>query len=569
MNLDKKPLALLVACTLAASAHAGEKEELLKLKNTTVNLIDILVQQGIIDKAKAEAMIRDAESKASEEVKQQMQAEKASVTTSVKTQGKSKTSQEPVRVTYVPDFVKDEIRQEVRQELRDDVVKEVKAHAKEEKWGIPAALPDWVNRIHWSGDARLRYEDDFFGPDNQENSYFDWPKINRQGGMTKVDDPFRNTTVDRIRYRMRLRLGMEADVAEGLKAGLRLTTSNDRSPISSNQTLGQYGQQYEVALDRAYLQYDYLDSKGTNWLSLSGGRFANPWLSSDNLYYSDVSFEGFSGTFHLPFGGTASDPTKGANVPQQINMGVSKPNEVFMTLGYFPLQEVELSSRDKWMWGGQTGLDWVFMDDVRFRGGVGYYDYNNIQALPNTLGSRKNDWSAPTFFTKGNSLARISNDGDINQEPRLVGLASDFNIVDAMFNVDYRAIGTTHILLTGNYSRNLGFNQNQILHRTGENIAPRVDAWQVRMDVGNPDIRKFADWNVWLAYKYLERDSVLDAYTDSNFHLGGTDAKGWHLSGSYGLARNTWVNVRWLAAKAISGPTFDSDILLVDLNSRF
>ena len=336
-----------------------------------------------------------------------------------------------------------------------------------------------------------------------------------------------------------------------------------------NQTLGQYGQQYQVALDRVYLQYNYVDSAGTNWLTASAGRFANPWLSSDNLYYSDVSFEGFSGTLHLPFGGKAADPSPGANAPQQINMGLSKPNEIFMTLGYFPLQEVELSSRDKWMWGGQTGLDWVFMDDMRLRTGVAYYDYNNIQALPNSLGSRVNDWSAPVYFSKGNSLARISNDGDTSQEPRLVGLASDFNIIDAMFNLDYRVMGSTHVLLTGNYSRNLGFNQAQILHRTGENVAPRVDAWQVRLDVGNPDIRKFADWNIWLAYKYLERDAVLDAYTDSNFHLGGTDTRGWHLSGSYGLARNTWVNVRWLAAKAISGPTLDTDVLLVDLNSRF
>ncbi|MGI9213120.1 MAG: putative porin, partial [Methylococcaceae bacterium] len=475
----------------------------------------------------------------------------------------------PVRVTYIPDFVKDEIRQEVRKELRDDVVADVKAHAKEEKWGIPAALPDWVSRIRWSGDLRLRFEDNFYSSDNQAESYFDWPRINSQGGITRVDDPFRNTTVDRIRYRARARLAMEADVSNSIKAGLRINTSNDRSPVSLNQTLGQYGRTYEVTLDRVFLQNDYRDTQGRDWLTLSGGRFANPWLSTDNLFYTDVSFEGFSGTMHLPFGGSHSDPVNGALPPQQISTGLSKPNEVFMTLGYFPLQEIELTSKDKWMWGGQTGLDWVFMDDVRMRGGVGYYNYSNIQALPNSLGSRLNDWSAPVFFNKGNSLARISNDGDVNQEPRLVGLASDFNIIDAVVNFDYRAIGSTHVLFTGNYSRNLGFDQQQILRRTGENISPQVNAWQVRLDVGNPDIRKFGDWNVWLAYKYLERDSVLDAFTDSNFHLGGTDAKGWHLSGSYGLAKNTWMNVRWLATKAISGPTFDSDVLLVDLNSRF
>jgi hypothetical protein len=571
MNLDKYKLLLLLSCGMAVSAHAGEREEVLKLRNTTVNLIDMLVQQGIIDKNKAEAMIRDAEVKASEEAKRQIEDEKQAVNASVKAQGKGKSTHDPVRVTYVPDFVKDEIRQEVRHELRDDVVREVKAQARVEKWGVPAALPDWINRIHWSGDLRLRFEDQLFGSDNVAESYYDWPRINRSGGLNAPGlDPFRNTTIDRIRYRMRLRLGMDADIGDGLKAGLRLATSNDRSPISINQTLGQNGQQYELALDRAFLQYDYIDGKGYHWLNLFGGRFANPFLSSDNLYDQDMSFEGFSGTVHLPLGsGQQAHKTPPPAGRQQINMGLSNPNEVYMTLGFFPMQEVELSSSDKWMWGGQTGFDWVFMDDVRIRTGISYYDYDNIQALPNALGSRRNDWSAPQFFTKGNSLARISNDGDISVEPRLVGLASDFNIVDAMVNLDYRAMGTTHVMLTGNYSHNLGFDQTRILRRTGENISPRVNAWQVRLDVGHPEMRKFADWNIWLAYKYIERDAVLDAYTDSNFHLSGTDAKGWFLSGSYGLATNTWLNVRWLSSKAIDGPVFDADVLLVDLNSRF
>jgi hypothetical protein len=566
MNLDRKPLALLAACALASPAGAGEKEELLKLRNTTINLIDILVQQGIIDKDKADRMVKDAEAKASEEAKEQLRAE------SREAAGRDKAEQVPpgtVRVTYVPDFVKDEIRQDVRKELRDEVVKEVKAQAKEEKWGIPAALPDWVSRIKWSGDLRLRYEDDFYGADNQENSYFDWPRINRAGGITRVDDPFRNTTVDRIRYRMRLRLGMDAQITDGLKAGVRVTTSNDRSPIAIDQTLGQYGQQYEVVLDRAFLQYDYVDGKGRNWLNLWGGRFANPWLSSDNVWDDDLNMEGFVGSFHLPFGSSEGYKAPNTNIRQQVNAGVSKPNQLFLTLGYAPLQEVEFTSHDKSMWGGQAGLDWVFMDDTRLRAGVAYYDFKNVQALPNALGSRKNDWTAPQFFTKGNSLVRISNDGDLSVEPRLMGLASDFNIVDAVATLDYGGFGSTILSLTGNYSKNIGFDRDQILRRTGRNLAPRTTAWQVRFNVGSPEMNKFADWNLWLAYKYLERDSVLDAYTDSNFHLAGTDAKGWVFGANYGLAKNTWLNVRWMSSQAIDDPPLDIDVLLVDLNARF
>jgi hypothetical protein len=578
MKADRTPLAVLVSCVLATSVAAAdgnnEKEELLKLRNTTLNLIDLLVQQGILDKQKAGDMIKQAEKKASEEARAEARKE-ARESAEPKLQGASRPEVAPgtVRVTYVPDFVKDEIRADVAKELQAQVVKDVKAQAKEEKWGIPAALPEWVSRIKPSGDIRLRFEDDFFGSDNLPNTYFNWPLINSKGGITKVDNPYRNTTIDRQRFRMRLRLGLEAQIADSLRAAVRVTTSNDRSPISLNQTLGQNGLQYEIALDRAFLQYDYLTDKGNDLFTVWGGRIPNPWFSSDNLFDPDLNFEGFAGTFRLPFGD--GDPElRSYQVPnaagfQQVNMGYTQPNQAFLTMGYFPLQDIQLSSHDKWMWAAQGGFDWLFAGHSRLKAGVGYYDYHNVQARQNPLGSTQYDWTAPTFFTQGNSLARISNDLDSSTEPRLVGLASKFQIIDAIVTYDYSGFAPNHIMLTGNYSQNIGFDRAQILKRTGENIKPKTGAFEVRLDVGQPVISKFGDWNVWAAYKYLERDAVLDAFTDSNFHLSGTDAKGWMVSANYGIARNTWLNLRWLSSSAIDGPAYDVDVLLADLNARF
>ena len=36
-----------------------------------------------------------------------------------------------------------------------------------------------------------------------------------------------------------------------------------------------------------------------------------------------------------------------------------------------------------------------------------------------------------------------------------------------------------------------------------------------------------------------------------------------------GIARNTWVNLRWYSAQAISGPHYGTDTLFFDLNARF
>jgi hypothetical protein len=83
------------------------------------------------------------------------------------------------------------------------------------------------------------------------------------------------------------------------------------------------------------------------------------------------------------------------------------------------------------------------------------------------------------------------------------------------------------------------------------------------------EIRRFADWSVSLAYRYVQRDAVLDAFTDSIFHQGGTNAKGWVLGTQYGLAKNTWLNLRWLSTDAIDGPNYSIDTVNLDLNARF
>ena len=162
-----------------------------------------------------------------------------------------------------------------------------------------------------------------------------------------------------------------------------------------------------------------------------------------------------------------------------------------------------------------------------------------------------------------------------------VGLASKFQVFNATATYDFARFDPVHISLTADYSKNLGFDQQQILDRAQpvgglkggivnyDNLKPRTNAFQVRLDVGHPEMKKLNDWGVFLAYKYLERDAVLDAFTDSNFHLAGTDAQGWILGANYGLLPNTWLTARWMSTNEIDGPPLASDVLLVDLNARF
>ena len=89
------------------------------------------------------------------------------------------------------------------------------------------------------------------------------------------------------------------------------------------------------------------------------------------------------------------------------------------------------------------------------------------------------------------------------------------------------------------------------------------------MTVGYPQINDRWEWNLSAAYKYIESDAVLDAFTDSDFHLGGTNAKGYILGGNLGVAHNIWLTGRWLSASEISGPPYTVNVVQVDLNARF
>ena len=84
-----------------------------------------------------------------------------------------------------------------------------------------------------------------------------------------------------------------------------------------------------------------------------------------------------------------------------------------------------------------------------------------------------------------------------------------------------------------------------------------------------PKVVNAHDWEIFGAYKRLESDSVLDAFTDSDFHLGGTDAKGWILGASYGIDKNAWVTGRWFSADQISGLPLGIDVLMLDFNAKF
>ncbi|MGE0384902.1 MAG: putative porin [Gammaproteobacteria bacterium] len=569
-----------VLCALLATGgpvRADEQADLLQLKQTVLNLMDALVAQGVLTRGKADELIAQAQRKAAD-------AGTADGTGAADAAADVKPG--TVRVAYVPEFVKEEIRQQVRQELKQDVLADVKQQAKQERWGTPDALPDWINRFKLSGDFRIRNQYDAFASDNAP-LVFDPLAVNAAGTILGTD-VFANTVENRNRQRIRARLALNARITDGLGFGARVTTGNIRDPISTNQSLGNTGSRFDIQLDHAFLQY----KAGTAepWLTTVAGRFPSPWFSSDLVWDEDLSFEGVAATYRHAFAG-------GDTLLDRQD----RSRSVFVTAGVFPLQEIERTlfdeARDKWLVGGQIGFSLGFADQSRLTIAAAYYDYQNVQGRRNAFpDTGLLDSTAPQYMQKGNTLFNIRNSG-VAGATRL-GLASDYNLLNVTTQLDLAYFAPIHVMLTGDVVKNIGFDRDEIFARTGgvlfnnalqgctgrACIVDRTLAWNVEFTVGWPNVARRGTWQLFGGYRYVERDAALDAFTESDFHHGGTDAKGWVFGTRIGLTENTVLRARYITAdeiqdsarldaatnqRFIDGPPLGIDVLQLDLNAKF
>ena len=241
-----------------------------------------------------------------------------------------------------------------------------------------------------------------------------------------------------------------------------------------------------------------------------------------------------------------------------------------MTAGAFPLWKAQFDQTDKWLYAGQVGAGFKPRNELSGRIAVAYYDYQHIRGTANSPAyPGLYDYTAPQFQQKGNTLFDIGNYGT-TPATRKLALASDYREVDVTCSVDVGFWNPIHVVFTGDYVRNIGFDRGKVAALTGNPAIPKETlGYQAGLTVGYPETLRFGEWRIYGAYRYLEADAVLDAFTDTDFHLGGTNAKGWILGGDLGLSRNLWLSIKYTSANEISGPPLAIDTLFFDLNARF
>ncbi len=524
-------------------------------QDVTLNLIHLLVQQNIITAVQADALFAQAKKEAA-----------ASPPTAT---GAPPTK--PIRVTYVPEV----IREQIKEQTKKEVLEESKGSA-----AAPSNLPEWMRRVTITGDFRMRYERMF--NDGHNYPFFgDYNTVNQgnpvdTSSFTSPGVPVLNTTENRQRYRVRARIEIDDRVNNATMIGMRLTTGSNNGPVSPNQTQGTDFSQYPVNLDRAFLKYT-----PTPDVKVLVGRFASPWLSTDLVWYSDLNFDGAA---------------------LQYNKELLPNLRPFVTAGVFPIENTALGfptatsaktpSRDKWLYAGQIGLSWLPDPDYLIKIGAAYYDFAKIQGELSSLCSTatsgvpcNTDNTRAGFMQKGNTVFAIRNSAvsptSVNPvaDYQYYGLASRFRVADLTARFDVATFAPVHITFNGEFAYNTAYDKSRIIALNPDNnlgtsgtvgtFSSGPMAFQTGLTVGMPEIREFGDWSASVAYKYLEADSVVDAFNDADFHGGVTNAKGYVLRGSMGLAHNVWLSGNFFSATEVSGPPLAEDTVQMDVNARF
>jgi len=490
-------------------------------------------------------------------------------------------------VPYIPKTVRNQIKEELRAELT--------SQAAAEGWARPGEVSEWTKRITLSGDIRVRGEGVTMGDGNFGLAFPNYQAINAGAGYdisrsNRNSAPFLNSTEDRYRARIRARIGLTAQIDDWITGELRVATGSDSSPVSTNQTLGGSGpfNKYAIWIDRADIRL-----KPVEGVELVFGRFANPFWTTELLFDEDLNFDGVaaSGRYALTdqialFGAAGAFPIFNTD----FNLGSNN------TGAY--------SSHDRYLFAGQIGGEFKPDDTLGVKLAAGYFVFDKTQGrtsspCPYYETSCDTDATRPQFVQFGNTLFPIRN---VTPNPALpnpldspevqyFGLASKFEVLNLHGQVDYTGFRDFGVRVEGDFIKNLAFDRARTAARAVNNLGPdrlipdpkdstktvRIPGvwdggdigWQAMVSVGKPSLTARGDWRLFGGYRHVESDATLDAFVDSDFHLGGTNAKGWMLGGGYAFGKNTSIGARWLSADAVSGVPYSNDVVQIDLQTRF
>ncbi|MCG2842506.1 putative porin, partial [Sandaracinobacter sp. RS1-74] len=488
---------LLMACTagvaLTASFAAPFAVSSAQAQGVDPNkLLEIMVSKGLVSRAEADSMLSEARA-----------APAPAAVVPVPMGGVAADGTHTV--PYVPQVVRDQLKEELRVELGNQ--------AQAEGWAKPGETPEWTRRISLYGDVRVRSEGRFFDKPTYNDKgewiggnfpeFPDWNRINRGSGYQvnehapngNLRPPFLNTAEDRRFFILRGRVGLKAQITPGVSADVRVATGSDRSPVSTNQTMGADGTgKYEIWLDRASVRLTPLTD-----LNIDLGRFANPFDTSDLFFDGDMNFDGVAVSGKAALGDSVSFRGAAGAFPlynTSLNFGSSEAGPY--------------KSTDKYLLAVQGGFDFRLGQELSAKLSAGYFHFDGVEgqfsspcywneSVCDTDGTR------PAFQQFGNTMRPLRNvilnpdNPSVSPEVQYYGLASKFQVLHLRGQMQYDFNEKLGVRGEVEFLKNLGFDRNKISPLALNNHAPIVGGqggqfdggdtgWQLRVVAGSMEL---------------------------------------------------------------------------------
>jgi hypothetical protein len=421
------------------------------------------------------------------------------------------------------------------------------------------ALPGWLKDWTFGGDMRLRFERRDFGNLGFNDTY----RLGHQN-IDVVSVP--NTALGtQDRMRLRLRIGAEKRIVDGLTFGFRIATEAESGssfgtffssfgtdystkltsdPRSENVTFGDFFSQKAIGIDRAYLRWqpEFAPS-----FSAIVGKFGNPFISRNFagdfvVWDPDIQLEGGALKYRFDF------------VPEQFwleaNGGVFTIQEQStLTINYSPSTQTAVAAL--------PNIDQQNPFLLAIQGGFNGRPLSWIQA-----GVRTSYYAAEHIGTRmAAAMEDLGNGGAaIDRNPLLLPFGGS----------NGKSAGRTQEIVVDTYATFTPFGERFGItpfaqFMTIPNAKSEDTGFTLGFDFGSVDLVKLT-----LMYAWIQRNATLSLFTDSDLFEGFTNAKGWYVSAERQLWRGVRVRGAYMLSQELNEECHDAskDIHLCDTASQ-
>ncbi len=219
--------------------------------------------------------------------------------------------------------------------LSDQEAEDIRADEAKEFATTPAgklAVADYIKQITFYGDGRLRFD-----------------------GLSQQNHYEANNINDRERYR--LRFGVDYAYSNHLKAGFELESAT--ADDTANQSFGATFTKASINVGKIYLQYAPVD-----WLTLTAGKFTNPWYTTTDLVYSnDLNPEGGAELFNF-------------NPTDSLSVGLTAVQYLYVNSSESTSSIPKgFNNNDVQIIGEQVPVAWKITKDLTFKVAPGFTFY--------------------------------------------------------------------------------------------------------------------------------------------------------------------------------------------------